>query len=127
MGSYAGEIPQSATKAKNDKRIEGRIEVDMEVDMVALKLIWEDLPLEPINKAIKTLQKDSEHVWVLVVDTLNTSCEAISSLFDNNYLRCDLIKSFFDTFCCVMFLDHQKTVGGLTKSDITFVLFEMFS
>ena len=42
---------------------------------VALKLMWEDLPLEPINKDIKTLQKDSEHVWVLVVDTLNSSCE----------------------------------------------------
>jgi len=29
VGSYAGEIPQSPTKAKNDKRIEGCIEVDM--------------------------------------------------------------------------------------------------
>ena len=29
VGSYAGEIPQSATKAKNDKIIEGRIEVGM--------------------------------------------------------------------------------------------------
>ena len=28
-GSYVGEIPQSATIAKNDKRIEGRIEVDV--------------------------------------------------------------------------------------------------
>src|ERR1043165_9451777 len=44
---------------------------------VALKLMWEDLPLEPMNKDIKTLQKDSEHVWVLVVDTLNSSCETI--------------------------------------------------
>ena len=44
---------------------------------VALKLMWEDLPLERINKDIKTLQKDSEHVWVLVVDTLNSSCETI--------------------------------------------------
>ena len=75
MGSYAGEIPQSVIKAKNAKRIEGHIEVDMEVDMVALKFMWEDLPLEPINKDIKALQKDSEHVWILVVDTLNSSCE----------------------------------------------------
>ena len=45
--------------------------------MVALKLMWEDLPLKPINRDIKTLQKDSEYVWVLVVDTLNTSCETI--------------------------------------------------
>jgi len=30
---------------------------------VALMLMWEDLPLEPMNKVIKTLQKDSEHVW----------------------------------------------------------------
>ena len=29
MGSYDGEIPQSATKARNDKRIEGHIEVDV--------------------------------------------------------------------------------------------------
>ena len=27
MESYAGEIPQAATKAKNDKRFEGRIAV----------------------------------------------------------------------------------------------------
>ena len=71
MGSYAGEIPQSATKARNDKRIL----------KVTLKLMWEDLPMKPINKDIKTLQKDSEHVWVLpyvlVVDTLNLSCETI--------------------------------------------------
>ena len=51
---------------------------------------------------------------------------AISSLFDNNYLTNDLVKSFFVAFCCVRFLNHQKTVGGLTKSDITFVLFEYF-
>ena len=51
---------------------------------------------------------------------------AISSLFDNNYLTNDLVKSFFVAFCCVRFLNHQKTVGGLTKSDITFVLFENF-
>ena len=53
---------------------------------------------------------------------------AISSLFENNYLRSDLVKSFFVAFCCVTFLNHQKTVtvGGLTKSDITFVLFEIF-
>jgi hypothetical protein len=29
VGSYAGEIPQSVTKAKNDHRIERRIGVDM--------------------------------------------------------------------------------------------------
>ena len=28
--SYAGEIPQAATKAKNDKRFEGRIAVGIE-------------------------------------------------------------------------------------------------
>ena len=44
MGSYAGEIPQFATKTKNNKK-------------VALELIWEDLPLEPINKAIKSFSK----------------------------------------------------------------------
>ena len=49
----------------------------MRILKVTLKLMWEDLPMEPINKDIKTLQKDSEHVWVLVVDTLNLSCETI--------------------------------------------------
>src|ERR671910_2864262 len=34
-------------------------------------------------------------VWVLLVDTLNTNCKAISSVFDNNYLRFDVVKSFF--------------------------------
>ena len=62
-------------------------------------------------------------MWVLVVDTLNTSCKAISSVFDNNYLRFDLIKSFFDFLLRYMFLNDKKTGGGLTKSDITFVLF----
>ena len=37
---------------------------------------------------------------ILVVDTLNTTCEAISSAFDNNYLIFDL-KNRFVTFCCI--------------------------
>src|SRR5687768_14567165 len=48
---------------------------------VELELIWEDLPEEPINKAIKTFQKNSEHLSVLMVDALNISCETTSSLF----------------------------------------------
>ena len=39
---YVGEIPQSATKAKTIRELK-----------VALELVWEDLPQEPINKAIK--------------------------------------------------------------------------
>ena len=46
VGSYAGEIPQSATKAKNDKIIEGRIGVGMG-----------RFTQEPINKAIKNFTK----------------------------------------------------------------------
>ena len=65
-------------------------------------------------------------VWVLVVDTLNTNCEVISSVFDNNYLRFDLIKSFYYSLLRYMFLNDQKTGDGLTKSDITFVLFGIF-
>ena len=60
------------------------------------------------------------------VDTLNTNCEVISSVFDNNYLRFDLMKSFCYFLLRYMFLDDQKTGGGLTKSDITFVLFGIF-
>ena len=43
--SYAGEIPLSVNKAKT-------IEVK-----VTFELIWEDLPLEPINKATKNFTK----------------------------------------------------------------------
>ena len=61
----------------------------------------------------------------------NNMYPAIPSMFwkqniKNNYLRNDLVKSFFVAFCCITFLNNQKTVGGLTKSDITFVLFEIF-
>ena len=65
-------------------------------------------------------------MWILAVNTLNTSCEAISGVFDNNYL-------IFDNkivLCCFllnyMFLDDQKkSEGGLTETDITSVLFAM--
>ena len=90
VGSYAGEIPQSATKAKNDKRIESRIGVGMGRFTPGTN-----------QQGNQKLYRDSEHVRKLVVDTLNTSCEALSSLFDNNYLRCDLMKLFFVTFCCI--------------------------
>ena len=57
--SYAGEIPQSATKAKTIREVK-----------FAFELIWEDLPLEPINKVIKNFTKrlrtcvgtDVEHI-----------------------------------------------------------------
>ena len=49
---------------------------------IALEQIWEDSPQETINKKSKTLQRDSEHVLILVEDTLNTSCEAVSNLFN---------------------------------------------
>jgi len=39
---------------------------------VALEQIWEDLPQEPINKAIKNFTRDSEHGLILVEDSLNT-------------------------------------------------------
>ena len=65
VGNFAGEIQQVATKAKNGKRIEDRIEV-----------YREDLTPEPINQAIKSFTK-----WlgtcedILVVDKLNTCCD----------------------------------------------------
>ena len=60
--------------------------------------------------------------WYPVSFLNNNMYLAISSLFDNNYLRNDLVKSFSAAFFCVTFLK----VGGLTKSDITFVRLEMF-
>jgi hypothetical protein len=90
VGSYAGEIPQSPTKAKNDQE-----NWRLHWSWYGKIYLW-----NPSTRPSKTLQRDSEHVWVLVVDTLNTSCEAISRLFNNNYLRCDL-KNRFCYFCCV--------------------------
>ena len=66
-------------------------------------------------------------MWaILVVDKLNTCCDALLSLFCNDYLR----HGFKNVVCYVMlcngFLDHQNQWGGLTKSDITFDSFEIF-
>ena len=36
-----------------------------------------------------------------------------------------IFRMVFVTFCCVAFLNRQKTVGGLTKSGITYVVFEI--
>ena len=67
-GSYAGEIPYHNLRPMPKTIRELK---------VALKFMWEKLPLEPMNRDIKTLKKYSEHVWVLVVDTLNSCCETI--------------------------------------------------
>ena len=112
--SYARDIPQSATRANTIREVKWR----SHLSWYGKICLW-----NPSTMPSKTLQRDSEHVCVLVLDKLNISCEAQSSLFENNYLRCDLIKSLFVAY---MFLDHQKTGGGLTKSDITFVIFEIF-
>ena len=70
------------------------------------------------NKAIKMFTKR--------LRTCVETGEALSSLFDNNYLRCDLMKSFFVTFCCVTcFWTIKKQWVGLTESHITFVLLEI--
>src|SRR5688572_18681101 len=48
----------------------------------------------------------------LAVDTLNTSCEAISSLFEKNYLRCNLFKkNRFSTFSCFTCFESSKNRG----------------
>ena len=70
--TYAEDIPL-ATKRKTIKDLK-----------VALQLVLEALPRKPIKKALK---RDSEHVWaILVVDNVNTCCDALQSLFFNNYL-----------------------------------------
>ena len=50
-------------------------------------------------------------VWVLVVDTMNTDCEVISSVFENNYLRFDLVKSFFLLFVALNVFERSKNRG----------------
>ena len=49
---------------------------------VALEQIWGDLPRNPSIKQSKTLQRDSEHVMILVEDTLDPSCEAVLNMFN---------------------------------------------
>ena len=73
MESDAGEIPQAAAEAKNDKRYEGRIAVGIG------RFTLETHQIGFI---------DSSHVWaILVMDKFNTCCEALLSVFCNNYLR----------------------------------------
>ena len=60
------------------------------------------------------------------MDILNTSCETILSLF--NYMRRDygdLIKSFLLLSVALQVFEPSTNGGCLTKSAITFVLFEM--
>jgi len=50
---------------------------------IALEQIYGKIyPRNPSIKQSKTLQGDSEHVLILVEDILNTSCEAVSKLFN---------------------------------------------
>ena len=66
-------------------------------------------------------------MWaILMVDKLNTCCDALLSLFCTNYLRHGLKNCFCYVILCNTFLDRQNQWGGLTKSDITFDPFDMF-
>src|SRR6218665_287104 len=52
-------------------------------EKIALEQIYRKIyPRNPSIKQSKTLQGDSEHVLILVEDILNTSCEAVSKLFN---------------------------------------------
>jgi len=53
---------------------------------VALEQICEDLPQEPINKAIKNFTKRLRTCVDIGGDTLNTSCEAVSNLYKINMM-----------------------------------------
>ena len=66
----------------------------------------------------KALQRDLEHVWLLVVDTLNTCCDIGVQLCKKISLCYVILRH--------MFLNRQNQWGGLTKSDITFVPFKIF-
>ena len=66
-------------------------------------------------------------MWaILVVDKLNTCCDALQSLFCSNYLRHGLKIDFCYVARRNMFLDRQNQWGGLTKSDITFYVCDIF-
>jgi len=77
---YAREMPQVAPKAKTDKKIEHLQFSYRFIALIALMLVtlvWEELCQEPISKV---LQRDSEHVWdILMLDKLTTCCDALSS------------------------------------------------
>ncbi len=66
----------------------------------------------------KALIRDLEHVWLLVVDTLNTCCD-IGMLLGKKIGLCYVMLRH-------MFLKRQNQWGGLIKSYITFVPFEIF-
>ena len=66
-------------------------------------------------------------MWaILLVDELNTCCDALLSLFCSNYLRHGLKIDFCYVALRNMFLDRQNQWSGLTKSDITFDPFDIF-
>ena len=52
-----------------------------------------------------------------------TCCDALSSLFSNIYLRCDLKIAFCYVMMRNMVLSHQNQRGRLTTSDVTLALF----
>ena len=65
-------------------------------------------------------------MWaILVVDKLNTCCDALLSLFYTNYLRHGLKNEFSYVTLRNTLLDRQNQWGGLTKSDITFDPFDI--
>ena len=87
---------------------------------VAFELIWKDLPLEPINNAIKNFTKRLRtrvctavrHIEHKLWSTIKFVWEQLFEMWLNKI-----------AFCCVTYFWPSK--NGLTKSDITFVPFEI--
>ena len=102
MESDAGEIPQAAAEAKNDKRYEGRIA------MIAVGIGRFTLATNQ-KGFLKRLRTCVGHTGGGQVK--NTCCDPLLSLFCSNYLRHGL-KS---VICYVMlrntFFDSQKSGG----------------
>ena len=84
MESYAGDIPQATKRSKTIKDLK-----------IALQLVLENLPRKPIKKVYTETQNMCGR---LVVDNVNTCCDALLSFFCNNYLRYD----FKNGFCYVI-------------------------
>jgi len=109
-------ISQASIKSKNDKRIEGRIGVNME-------RVTPETHQQRRQKLYKETQKMCSYWWWTHWTHVVIHYQVCFAT-----VTWDVTKQ--NRFCYVflryMFLNYQKTVGWLIKSGITFVPFEIF-
>ena len=100
--------------AKNDHRIEEGISLDIGI-----------LTSGTRQQGHKNLYQKTQNMRGYWLWTHRAHVVKQYQVLYNKYFRLDFKISFSYFLMHNLFLSHQKTVGGLTKSDITFVLFEM--